>query len=104
MSEKKSANLPEFLKPYFWDVDFEKLELKSDSFFVTKRVIDRGDTTALRFVLKTYGVEMIKQVVLKTRDLSRPTGNFWAEILELDKSTVPCLQKPYSPIHFGLSS
>lgn len=41
---------------------------------------------------------------METKDLARPTGNFWADILRLDKNEVPCLQKPYFPIHFGLSS
>lgn len=96
--------LPDFLRPYFWDVSFEKLEKEKDAFFVIKRVLDRGKTRDIRWIINTYGIDAIKQVILKTRDLARPTGNFWADILGLNKNKVPCLQKPYSPIHFGLYS
>lgn len=101
MKKGNKASLPEFLRPYFWDVKFEDLDINRSKFFVVKRVIDRGTTSAVKFVIKTYGLDAIKEVVLATRDLSRPTGNFWADMLNLDKNQVPCLQKPYSPIHFG---
>ena len=102
-TSESSQKLPEFLKPYFWDVDFKKMTL-TDSFFVIKRVLDRGNTSDIQWIIKTYGLGEIKKVVTTTRDLARPTGNFWADMLNIDKSQVPCLQKPYSPIHFGLSS
>lgn len=102
MGEKKHP--PEFLRAYFWDVEFEKLGIKRNTFFIIKRVLDRGNFRGIRWLVKTYGKDEIKKVVTKTRDLSRPTGNFWADILDIDKKQVPCLQKPYSPIHFGLSS
>ena len=104
MNQEEKAQLPEFLRPYFWDVVFEKLEVKKSSFLIIKRVLDRGNLSDIRWLVKTYGEDEIKKVVMGTRDLARPTGNFWADILEIDKMQVPCLQKPYFPIHFGLSS
>lgn len=99
----KRKRLPEFLRPYFWDVEFKDIDIEKSKHFIVKRAIDRGNTNAVKFVIKTYGLNAIKEVVLSTRDLSRVTGNFWADMLNLDKSQVPCLQKPYSPIHFGPS-
>lgn len=96
--------LPDFLRPYFWDVEFEKMELTKNSQFIVKRVLDRGNLYDIRWLIKTFGKNEIKKVVMGTRDLARPTGNFWADILGVDKTRVPCLQKPYFPIHFGLSS
>lgn len=104
MKRKRESQLPQFLKPYFWDVDFTKLQVKTHTFFIIKRVLDRGNLSEIRWLLKTYGKSEIKKVVMSTKDLSRPTGNFWADILEIDKKEVPCLQKLYFPIHFGLSS
>ncbi len=100
----KKTRLPDFLRPYFWDVKFEELDLKTSEHFVIKRLLDRGDTKEIQFLLDAYGIDAIKKVVLSTRDLARPTGNFWADITGLDKRKVPCLQKPYFPIHFGLFS
>ena len=104
MLETKNTKLPSFLRSYFWDMEFEKLEIKTHSFLVIKRVLDRGSLCDIRWLVNTYGKTAIKEVIMKTRDLARPTGNFWADVLNLPKNQVPCLQKPYFPIHFGLSS
>lgn len=98
------AQLPDSFQQYFWDVSFESLDSKRDAHLVIKRVLDRGTTKHVRWLLKTYGEDEIRKVLRGTRDLARPTGNFWADFLEVDKKDVLCLQKPYSPIHFGLSS
>lgn len=104
MRIKDDKQLPEFLQPYFWDVDFDKLAVEKNTHLIIKRILDRGEFQDIRWLLATYGKEKIKKVVLGTRDLSRPTGNFWSDILGLNKTKVPCLQKPYFPIHYGLSS
>jgi hypothetical protein len=104
MKQVKNEQLPESFRSYFWDVKFEELEVERSAHLIIKRVLDRGNLSDIRWLLKTYGRDEIKKVVMGTRDLARPTGNFWADILEIDKAQVPCLQKPYFPIHFGLSS
>src|SRR3989344_5777979 len=95
--------LPSFLKLYFWDVDFNKIDPEKSRMFVLKRILDRGNDTALKWLLKHYSKEDIKQLLLTTEDLSRKTANFWADLLNIDHTKVPCLQKPYSRIQFGLS-
>lgn len=104
MKQKDKTRVPGFLRAYFWDVKFEELEIEKHAFLVMKRVLDRGNLHDIRWLIKTYGKDEIKKVIMQTRDLAKPTGNFWADILGLKKTQVPCLQKPYSPIHFGLSS
>ena len=98
------TKLPEAFRSYFWDINFDNLYLEEAPILVLKRVLDRGNTSAIRWLLKTYGTDNILEVLLISRDISRPTGNFWAGVLSIDKSTLPCLQKPYSPIHFELYS
>src|SRR5579872_349987 len=104
MQNKLNQPLPASLKQYFWDVNFTTLKTQSHAFLITKRLLDRGTLPDIRWLITTYGIDIIKKVVLETKDLSAPTANLWADILELDKKKIPCLQKPYSPIHFGLSS
>ena len=99
-----SQKLPSHFKDYFWDVKFDDLDTTTSPGFIIKRVMDRGDTAAIRWLRTTYDNNQIKAVLLKTKDLSRPTANFWADVLGLDKSKILCLTKPYSPIHFGLYS
>jgi len=96
--------LPKSFEQYFWDVDFDSLSLKKSRLFILKRLLDRGDTKAIRWVFKNYQKEEIKNLILISRDLSPKTGNFWADFLGIDKRKVVCLQKPYSRIPFGLSS
>ena len=98
------AKIPLFFKPYFWDVDFRTLDLEKNSEFIIKRTLDRGDTKALLWLLKYYPTETIAKVVTNSRDLSQKTANYWSDLLNLDRREILCLQKPYSPIQFGLSS
>lgn len=103
-------NLPGSFKSYFWDVDFDSLRLeKKQSFstkksFILKRLLDRGDTEAINWVKENYNRKEIEELLLTTRDISQKTANFWADFLKLDRQKVPCLQKPYTRIPFGLSS
>lgn len=97
-------SLPKSLQSYFWDVAFETIDVEKDVHFIIKRVLDRGTTTDIRWLLKTYSADKIRDVLTSTKDLDRTTGNFWANIFGVDKKDVLCLQKPYFPIHFGLSS
>lgn len=98
------AQLPMFIKSYFWDVDFDELQREKHWFLVLKRVLDRGNTRAIRWAIKNYGQDRIREVVTTSIDLSPQTANFWASLLGLPRREVPCLNKPYSPIPFGLSS
>ncbi len=99
-----STKLPAEFKKYFWDVDFADLNLEKDSNFIIKRVLDRGNTISLKWLRSKCSDAKISDVIKQTRDLSSQTANFWSDVFQLDKSQVVCLQKPYSPIPFGLSS
>jgi len=98
------GNLPEFLRPYFWDVRFEDIKAGESEMFVTKRIIDRGDSKSLHWLRQHYSKDTILQLLKESRDLSAKTATFWADYLGLEYSEVLCLQKPFSPIHFGLYS
>ena len=95
--------LPEFLKPYFWDVDFEKMDGVQYPLFVISRVIDKGDTNALRWILKNYSKEQITNTLKISREMSHQTAKFWSKMLSINEEEVLCLRKPYSPIPFELS-
>jgi hypothetical protein len=98
------TKLPAHFKQFFWDVKFDDFYLEDAPTMVLKRMLDRGKTDDIRWILKHFTLEDIKELLLFTRDLDPKTGKFWADILELDHTRVPCLQKPYDPIHWGLYS
>ncbi len=87
--------LPGFLKKYFWDVDFEKVDKKQSTAYIIHRLLDRGNDRAIRWMYKTYDKNLIKEIVIKRRGFSPKTANFWADLLDIDKSQIVCLQTPY---------
>lgn len=87
--------LPKSFKQYFWEVDFNKIDPQKSGQYVIHRLIDRGNDKAIRWLLKTYPKDLIKEVVATRRGFSPPVANFWADFLKLDKRKVVCLQKPY---------
>lgn len=97
------THLPPYLKSYFWDVDFDALILEKAPVFILKRLIDRGDTQAWGWTKENFTLDQIKELIITTKDISRKSANFWAKILDIPEKLVPCLQKPYSRIPFGLS-
>jgi len=98
------TKLPESFREYFWDVDFDSLTLQESPQLILKRVLDRGKVDDLEWILKNYNQMDIKKIILKSRDISRKTATFWANVLGLNRQEVICLQMPYCPTPFGLSS
>ncbi|OGE36326.1 hypothetical protein A3B45_02380 [Candidatus Daviesbacteria bacterium RIFCSPLOWO2_01_FULL_39_12] len=91
----RKNKLPEFLKKYFWDVDFEKIDEEKGALFIIHRFLDRGNDKAIRWMWRTYSKNLISEVITKRRGFSPKTANFWADLLNIDKRKVVCLQTPY---------
>lgn len=87
--------LPLFLKQYFWDVDFDKIDKVQSASYVIHRLLDRGNDKAIKWMCKTYDKNLIKEIITNRRGFSAKTANFWADMLDIDKRKVVCLQKPY---------
>lgn len=92
---EKTKKLPSFLKEYFWDVEFNKLDGQKYPTHIIARILDRGDEKAIRWLVKNYPRDLIKKTLFTRRGLSLKTANFWTLFLGLDKRKVLCLQKPY---------
>jgi hypothetical protein len=87
--------LPFFLKKYFWDIDFNTLDLKKDHFYIITRLLEYGNIKAIRWLFKNTSQSKIKETILKSRELSPKTVNFWNLFFNLDKSKIQCLKKSY---------
>lgn len=85
---------PQFLKKYFWDIDFAKLDPDKSPVYVIERILEVGDDRAIRWLLGTFSVSLIKKVVMTSRALSPETASFWSTILKIEKSRIACLQAP----------
>lgn len=94
MNKSQKTPVPEFLKPYFWDVRFEDLDFEKFRTFVLKRVLDRGSTQAIRWIRQNYTDQEIEKLLLTSRDISPKTANFWALLLGVDRKKVHALKNP----------
>ena len=77
--------LPAFLKKYFWDVDFEKLDTQKSSSYIIERVLEYGDNKAIKWLFGEFKTDLIKTVLITRRGFSPKTGRFCASFLGLDE-------------------
>ena len=84
---------PAFLKQYFWDIDFKKLDLEKRRIYVLSRILDYGDEKAMDWMWKNFKKTEIKNILSNFRCLSQKSANFWALMLNLPKENVLCLKR-----------
>lgn len=90
--------LPKFLKKYFWDVDFGKINAQAHPQYVLVRLLEYGDKKAISWMKRNFTRHQIEDILFHYRSVSPQSANFWAVIFNIDKKKVLCLQKPYLEI------
>ena len=90
--------LPKFLKKYFWDVDFDKIDIKIQTRDILSRLLEYGDEKAVGWMKNNFTKRQISDILLHYRLVSPTSANFWAIIYNIDRKKVLCLQKPYLEI------
>ena len=85
--------LPEFLKKYFWDVEFKKIDLEKNKIYVLRRILNYGDEKAVTWMYKNFKKPEIKNVLSNFLGYSQKSANYWALILDIPKEEVLCLKK-----------
>lgn len=93
------AKLPQFLKRFFWDVEFSGLDSKKRSTYIIERLLEIGDIKSIRWILKNYSHKKIKQVVCQSPVLSKKTATFWSLILDIPEDQIRCLQRDFQKTH-----
>lgn len=93
MSTMKPA--PQFLKKYFWDVEFKGINLEEHESYIAERLLEYGDPGALSWLLGNIKKETIKKILFRERALSPKSANFWAVFFGLPRNKILCLKKPY---------
>jgi hypothetical protein len=85
--------LPEFLKGYFWDVDFKKIGLEKNRLYILKRILNYGDEKAVVWMHKNFEESEIKNALSNFRDYSRKSANYWVLVLGMPREEVLCLKR-----------
>ena len=81
------------LKPIFWDLDAEKLDIEKNSRQIIERILEWGDLEQVHWMLKTYSREEIVEATKNSRQLSKKSANFWADYYGISKNEVKCLTR-----------
>ena len=81
----------EILRPIFWDLEVEKLDIQKHSFQIIDRILEYGNTPQVHWMFKTYSKEEIIEVVKKSRQLSPKSANFWSLYYKIPKEEVRCI-------------
>ena len=86
--------LPPSFKQYFWEINFEKLDLEKRRAYVLKRLLEYGNKEAIAWIWKNFEESEMKDTLCKFRGYSQKSANFWALLLDISKEGVLCLRKP----------
>ena len=93
---ENEKGLPDSLRPFFWDVDFDCLGIEDRAYFIINRLLEHGDDSSARFLFETYSRMEIIRVVKSSRSLSRRSRNFW--MIYFDIEGEPCSPRRYPPL------
>ena len=77
--------MPEELKKYFWDTEFEKLDIQKNKRYIISRLYCYGDLKALRWVKENYSNEDIEDVARNCRNLKPLVANYLKQQFSLKK-------------------
>jgi len=80
----------EFSKGLFWDVDESKFDYEKHSGHIIPRVFMRGKLEDILQVIRYYGKEKVKDVLLNTRYLDKKTLAFSVGLFNLNKEDFRC--------------
>ncbi len=86
----QNTALPKLRPELFWDCEFEKIDYQNNYRFVIERVLDRGTLEEWFEIKRYYGIERIKEAVLKARQLNKLNLNFCSLYFNLPLSQFRC--------------
>ena len=87
--------LPRFLKKYFWDTDFEKIDPAKRKVYILRRILEFGNEKAVAWMWKNFSRKEIKNASCNFRGYSPKSANFWVVILDIKREKVKCLNKSF---------
>lgn len=91
-----------FSKNLFWDVDEQKFDFEKNAAQIIPRVFMRGTLEDIIQVLRYYGKEKVKEILINTRYLDKKTLSFSANYFNLFKDDFRCYKLSQStPTHWN---
>jgi len=74
--------IPKEFKKYFWDIDFDSLNLKKHRNFILERLLNYGSFSTFSWIFKNFTSEEVKQLLDNKAkySLSKSSFYFWEKI------------------------
>lgn len=88
-----SLDLP---KNLFWDIDMDRFDNILNKQLIIERVISMGDLQDIKILLHFYGLETIRQEIIKAAYLDNKTLTWVSDFLDIPKTKFKCFQKKQS--------
>ena len=85
--------LESHLRPFFWDVDAVTFDPRAYPEYTILRILERGDSEAVRWLRSAFSEEEIRGVVVSERRLSRKSATFWAIVYGIPFDDVEALKR-----------
>jgi hypothetical protein len=82
--KQKDHKVPEEFRVYFWDVQFEDLSTDKNSRFIAERILNFGNSDAVRWMFSWADKDYIRSVIENSRNLNAKSRNFWKKFFEQD--------------------
>jgi len=86
---------PKRIALFFPEIQWDDSVADQYPFYVVERLLENGDTEAVRWIQARFDDETIRGVVCRSRKLSRRTARFWQQILQIPEEDVLCLSKSW---------
>ena len=77
--------MPNDLKEYFWDTEFEKLDKNKNKRYIISRLYFYGDLKAIKWIHNNYSQEEIEDVAKNSRNLKPLVANYLRQQFRLEK-------------------
>lgn len=74
--------LASYLHKYFWDIDASQATPKKHPEYYIERLLELGNTKAIGWAKRVYGVDKIIKVARKSRRLSQKSRTYWLLVLK----------------------
>jgi len=84
--------IPEHLRPFFWDLGLQDLNLTLYPDYTIGRILEWGDERAVGWLKQAFSRPAIEQVIRTERRLSARSANFWALLYEIPAAEVAALR------------
>ena len=65
----------------FWDTEPDRLDLQKNKDYIVERILELGDDKAVCWLFSKYSRSEVKEVLSRSRKISRKSSQYWSLIL-----------------------